>query len=148
MIDGYVGRRQATKDSQMKEAVCDYVYHLLMRKSSSECSIMVLFSNGLQAHLPLGTPEKLANPDFSLPVSFVMGSEDWVRFCDEDYGEVVIGSRPSNSDSSIPYHEKGHYHFCPNSGHNLHQDNPNGFGNIIIKDLLGEDASGQADYEE
>mmetsp|Transcript_1625 Transcript_1625/g.2877 ORF Transcript_1625/g.2877 Transcript_1625/m.2877 type:complete len:214 (-) Transcript_1625:401-1042(-) len=47
LIEGYVGRRQATNDEYMKQDVADYMYHLLMRRSSTECSIMVLFTCGL-----------------------------------------------------------------------------------------------------
>ena len=143
-----MGRRQATSNSEMKEAVCDYIYHLCMKRSSSECSIMVLFSPGLQAYIPLGSPDKLANPDFPIPISFVMGRDDWVRYSDEDFGENVVGARKGNYDQSLSYHEKGHYHICPGAGHNMHMDNPNTFADIIIKDLLGQNSVGEFDFIE
>jgi hypothetical protein len=35
------------------------MYHILMRKGTSEHALMVLFDLGLQAHHPLGTENKL-----------------------------------------------------------------------------------------
>jgi len=39
---------------------------------------MVNFNMNLQAHLPLGTADKLANSRFPLPMSFIYGDDDWV----------------------------------------------------------------------
>ena len=100
-------------------AVADYIYHLLMRKSSTESALMVLFTIGLQAKLPLGTKKKLKNPEFPIPVSFIMGDNDWVRFCDEDKGQECVEARVANHDDAVPKHMKGNYHFCPSSGHNM-----------------------------
>jgi len=57
-----------------------------MRESTSEYGILVLFNRGGQALLPLGTKDKLASPDFPIPITFIMGVEDWMRILDEDYG--------------------------------------------------------------
>ena len=95
-----------------------------MRKSSTETALIVLFSIGLQANLPLGTAKKLMNPEFSIPVSFIMGENDWVRHCDEDKGKDCVNARIANHDESVPNHLRGNYLSCPSSGHNMQMDNP------------------------
>ena len=116
----------------------DYMYHLLMRKSTSDYSLMILFNQGLVAALPLGTPDKLSDPNFPIPVSFVMGDNDWVRFADEDYGQICVEARLANKEEKIP-HLRGNYTFCPGAGHQMHMDNPLGFSNILVNELLGKD---------
>ena len=117
----------------------DYMYHLLMRKSTSDYSLMILFNQGLVAMLPLGTTDKLSNPDFPIPVSFVMGENDWVRFADEDYGQQCVDAQKLNKTPGIASHERGNYVFCPGAGHQMHMDNPIGFSHIVINELLGKD---------
>lgn len=113
MIDGYLDRRQKTDNLDQKTAIADYIYHLFMKKSTSDYSLMILFNQGMQAQLPLGTPDKLANPNFPIPVSFIMGSEDWVRYLDEDYGQVCVDARQANKDSKLAVNQRGEYIFCP-----------------------------------
>ena len=79
------------------------------------------------------------NPQFPIPVSFIMGEDDWVRYCDEDKGQDCVNARLANHDESIPKHERGYYHFCPTSGHNMQMDNPQALSNLIINELLGDD---------
>ena len=83
--------------------------------------------------------DKLCNPDFPIPVSFIMGDSDWVRYLDEDYGQVCVDSRNDNKNKDIPFHLRGQYVFCPASGHNMHMDNPEAFSNLLINLLLGQD---------
>ena len=99
------------------------MYHLLMRKSTSDYALMITFNQALVAALPLGTPEKLANPDFPIPVSFIMGDVDWVRFADEDYGKVCIEANLINKNPDLKYNDRGNYSILPSSGHQLHMDN-------------------------
>ena len=43
------------------------------------------------SHLPLGTEEKLSNPDFPIPISFIYGDQDWVyNFVDGDYAKNCV----------------------------------------------------------
>ena len=58
--------------------------------------LMVLFSRGFQAHLPLGTNEKFTDPNFPIPFSVIMGDNDWVRKCDDDYGRTCVEARKQN----------------------------------------------------
>ena len=93
LIWDYIERRQKMDDPGQKEVVADYMYHLLMKRSTSEASLMVMFSQGLQALLPLGTEDKLGDPKLEFPVSFIMGDQDWVRHCDEDFGQLCVDAR-------------------------------------------------------
>jgi len=85
---------------------------------------MVLFSQGLQAHLPLGATDKLASPDLKVPFSCIMGESDWMRQCDEDYGKVCVDAQDA---------EKGcKFYILKGAGHNLHMDNTKGLLELII----------------
>jgi hypothetical protein len=57
-----------------------------MNKCTSETSFLVLFNQGLQAHLPLGVSTKLSDPKLNISFSIIMGENDWMRHCDDDYG--------------------------------------------------------------
>ena len=53
-----------------------------MREGTSEFAFLNLFTNGLQAHLPLGTEDKLGSEDFPIPFSYILGESDWMKLCD------------------------------------------------------------------
>ena len=57
-----------------------------MRKGTTEYALGVNFKlDGdldIVAHLPLGAYEKLLNPQFILPFSFIYGDQDWVEEMD------------------------------------------------------------------
>jgi hypothetical protein len=55
-----------------------------MRRGTTEYAIMLMFNPTLTAELPLGTKDKLGNPEFPVPISFFYGDEDWVVNVDED----------------------------------------------------------------
>ena len=93
LIDGYLDRRVKIENEMMKQAVSDYMYHLFMRQSTSDLGLQILFSKGIQSNLPLGTEDKFGDPNFPIPVSIVMGANDWVRKCDDDYGRICIEGR-------------------------------------------------------
>ena len=110
-----------------------------MKPSTSDFSLMILFNEGMQAQLPLGTEDKLGNKKFPIPVSFIMGQEDWVRYLDEDYGQTCVNAREINKDTTLPNNQRGNYIFCPKSGHQMHMDNPIAFTNIIINELVNKE---------
>jgi len=67
------------------------MFHILYRDGTTEVAIMVNFGINLKSHLPLGTEEKLANPDFPIPISFIYGDNDWVyHFVDQDYAKTCV----------------------------------------------------------
>ena len=89
-VNNYVERRQNTSDSVQKEALRDYLFHIIYRKGTSEYGLMICFKMGLRADYPLGVEEKLMNPDFPIPFSFVYGENDWTRRVDKDFGTNCI----------------------------------------------------------
>ena len=111
-------------DSTEKEICADYIYHLFMREGTSEYALLVMFTQGIQAHVPLGTPDKLASPEFPIPISYILGDVDWVRFCDQHdtenihYGKILIDQNKKKHGASSNFYE------CPTAGHNMHMDNP------------------------
>lgn len=60
------------------DGVVDYLHQIYMREGTSEYAPMVNFTITLQAHIALGTPDKLANKDFPLAITFIYGDHDWV----------------------------------------------------------------------
>lgn len=62
----------------------DFIFHLTMRKATSEHALFILFNTCIMAKLPLGSVDRLGNPDFEVPIVFVMGEKDWVKFLDLD----------------------------------------------------------------
>ena len=111
-----------------------------MRDGTSEYALLVCFTNGIQAHLPLGTEEKLASPDFPVPLSVIIGENDWVKLCDMNdqtgrhFGEICVEANQKKHGK-----EKSQFYWCPNSGHNLHMDNHIALENIILNDVFVED---------
>jgi pimeloyl-ACP methyl ester carboxylesterase len=77
-ISNYVDRRQKVDNEQQGEAVRNYMYQIIMRKSTTDCSIIISFSLGLICHDPLNTKDKLSSGSFPIPVSFIYGDLDWV----------------------------------------------------------------------
>jgi hypothetical protein len=47
-------------------------------------AIMVEFEAGIQARVPLTNKDKLCNPNFPLPISFIYGEHDWTLRLDKD----------------------------------------------------------------
>ena len=122
-----------------KEICADYIYHLFMREGTSEFALLVMFTQGLQALLPLGTNDKLASPDFPVPISYILGDVDWVRYCDHHdtdnihYGKILIEINKKRHGNSSNFYE------CPTAGHNMHMDNPIALSSIIKNDVFGSD---------
>jgi len=99
---------------------------------------MVNFDLGMQAKVPLSNQDKLGNPEFSVPFSFVYGDDDWVPFTDEGTSEKLVANNQFSKDSGnkSPAGTPSQYHICPSADHNMHMDNPIAFANIIINDLV------------
>ena len=94
-----------------KEIMCDYLYQLGMRKTTSDCALMNIFNAGCVSQLPLGTSDKLGNKNLELSVSFLYGDDDWARYADEDFSKFVTN-------------KNGQYIICPTCSHQLAMDNP------------------------
>lgn len=128
LIGGYMSRRVSTTDDDVSSVMANYIYHLLMNRGTSEYGLIVLFSRGMQAHLPLGAIDKLGNPECPVRFSVVMGESDWMRYCEDDYGKVCVDAQLKEKGSN--------FYICERAGHNMHFDNPKGLSDIIINDLL------------
>lgn len=89
---------------------------------------MICLGETILAHVPLGTKEKLLNPDLKFGVSIVYGDSDWIRAIDEDAPDQIVNK--SKFKSSKMY-------VLPESGHLLHFDNAINLANIIKTDIFG-----------
>jgi hypothetical protein len=90
MYIGYVERKwmgSGVVREDHKKTLVDYMYQISMREGTTEYAPMINFSLTLKAHLPLGIKEKLMNPDFPLPITFIYGDNDWVLFIEEDIAD-------------------------------------------------------------
>ena len=99
-----------------------------MRPGTTEYAIMVNFNYSLYPHFPLGTEDKLSNPDLPFGISFIYGQNDWTRVVDDDFAKIVC---EKNKFESSKFHE------VPDSDHNMHMDNPSALAALMINDLLG-----------
>jgi len=66
----------------------------LLRPGTTEYAILVSFGVGLVCHLPLESVEKLADPNFPIPVSFIYGDNDWVTNIEEEAPLRVAEANP------------------------------------------------------
>jgi len=107
------------------------MFHIYQRSGTTEAALMVNFDLTLHAYLPLGTEDKLANPNFPIPVSFFYGSRDWVRNIDQDFAQNCVAANQEKFPDSSKFIE------IPDSDHNMHMDNPQALCNAIINELLG-----------
>ena len=94
-IGGFVENRSNIKHNGHAEIVRDYMYQILLRPGTTEYAILVSFGVGLVCHLPLESVEKLADPNFPIPVSFIYGDNDWVTNIE---GEAPLRVAEANPD--------------------------------------------------
>merc|ERR1712093_746547 len=90
-----------------------------------------MFEQTLLAKIPLGEDDRLGDPDFKLPFSFVFGDGDWVRSADQGFSPQLIEARQKLIPSCG-------FHLVPEADHNMHMDNPMAFANAIINDIMPE----------
>jgi len=99
--------------------------------------------------------DKLAQPGYDLPISFVYGDNDWVQMLEEDVADLVIQNNkyrdepaPRDDQNEFePYHKdkskclkptglyKSRVHIVPTSDHNMSIDNPHALASVIINDI-------------
>ena len=65
--------------------------------------------------MSLATPEKFLDPEFPLAISFIYGSDDWVKLIEEDTPDLIVATNKFETSKS---------YIVPTSDHNLHMDNP------------------------
>ena len=127
LIERYVAQKQGESTSEEeKQSISDYMYQTMMRSGTTEQAIFLLFNPDLHAFLPLGHESKLGSQDFSVPVSFFYGENDWVLFVEEDAGQKCVNSNKN---------KQSRYHKVANADHNIHMDNPIELSQLILQDL-------------
>ena len=104
-----------------------------MKEGTSEYSLMMLFDDSLHPYLPLMTPSKLANPALTLPISIIVGDDDWVKKKIEGAGIECVEMR-----QEVLGEDSCSYWVCPTSGHNMQLDNPVALSNILIREIIDE----------
>jgi hypothetical protein len=82
--------------------------------------------------LPLFTPTKLAQPEFPVPISIVLGEHDWVVKQLKDTGENMVML------SKMTHDNQARCWVCPDAGHNMHLDNPHALANILLHEIMGD----------
>ena len=71
--------------------VADYMYHIFMRKGTTEYALMVLFEVGFVPFFSLSDEDRLGRSNFPIPVSVIYGDRDWVKMAiDGSAGEELI----------------------------------------------------------
>ena len=129
---GFAERRLKIVDPITRKMVSEYLYHIYMRKGTSEYGLMIMFDIMFQPHLSLQDPSMMADPDFKVPFTVIFGDRDWVRRVDQGSSEKLINVK----------HQQENYDcehiVIPDSDHNLHMDNPVAFANAIVNFLLSE----------
>lgn len=120
-------------EEQRQIAMTDYLYHLMMRKTTSEYALFLLFNTDIMAKMPLGDFTRLGNPEFEVPISFILGEFDWVRYLDMDdasgmqWGEIIVKENRKRHGSNSKFY------WLPYSGHNI--ENGFMFVDILLRDL-------------
>lgn len=120
-------------EEKRQTAMTDYLYHLMMRKTTSEYALFILFNTDIMAKLPLGDFTRLGNPEFEVPISFIMGEFDWVRYLDVDdasglqWGEIIVNENRKRHGGDSKFY------WLPYSGHNI--ENSFLFVDILLRDL-------------
>lgn len=105
-------------------------------ESLQEKVIFINFNLKLEANYPLATDDKLLSKDFPIPISIMMGENDWVRGMEADAPANICNSSKFAAKSDT---EEGlmvsKYHIIPTSDHNLHFDNKTALANSLINDI-------------
>ena len=94
---------------------------------------MVNWDSNILAHIPLGTEDKLCNPEFPIPICNIYGDKDHVGLLYEDeYGKKVIEANKTK------WGDQSKYLIIPGGDHILYKDNPLAYTNAIINCITDE----------
>ena len=86
-----------------------------------------MFRQSVLAFEPLARRDRLLNPEFQLPISFVYGDNDWVR----KEVDLDLADRLKDINKNIKVYQ------LADSTHDMLFDNPLNLCNLIKNDLLG-----------
>lgn len=81
-----------------------------MRPGRTEYAIFFQFELGLFPHNPLGAVERLGNPDYPIPISFMYGDRDWMD---------AVGSAAVVDGNKFKETGESQLHIVPNAGHQM-----------------------------
>jgi len=73
ILNGYIQRHQPVTDEREQEVLCEYLFQILLRDSSTSIALFVQHDMGLHALKPLCAPDRLLKADLPFPVSFIYG---------------------------------------------------------------------------
>mmetsp|Transcript_5064 Transcript_5064/g.8635 ORF Transcript_5064/g.8635 Transcript_5064/m.8635 type:complete len:138 (+) Transcript_5064:683-1096(+) len=96
-----------------RQIVGAFTYQIFMRDGNAEMALILAFDSQLQAFLPLGVSSKMADPDFPVPFSIIIGDRDWVNECDDGASQMCVGINKKKFGS------QSNFYACPQAGHNL-----------------------------
>ena len=66
-----------------RSIIIDYQYHIFLQKPSTELSLLIMFNHDFQALIPLCNFDKLGNPNFTIPFSFIYAQKDYAYVLDD-----------------------------------------------------------------
>ena len=93
--------------------MCDYIYQIFLRKGTTEYAIHVNFDQLFHAYVPLGTKDKLGSDTFPIPISIMVGDQDWTLNVEDDAAIKIV-----NHNRKL-HGEKSNYYIVKNCGHSM-----------------------------
>ena len=97
-------------------SIRDYLYQVFNHPGTTEYALNISFDSFLYCNAtPLGHPSKLANENFTVPISFFYGENDWMRSLERETGPKIVHDSQNPSSS---------FHILKGANHNLHLSNP------------------------
>eukprot|EP00842_Homolaphlyctis_polyrhiza_P003177 jgi/Hompol1/3860/HPOL_006792-RA len=117
LVEFYTSRR--FKNIEEIKLVEDYLYHICAQPGSGEFALGRLLLPGAWARIPLH--HRL--PRLTMPTTFIYGNEDWMDY--RGAMRAAYGMRPDTR-VSVVY----------GADHHIQLDNPTGFNNVMIAEML------------
>lgn len=117
-LDSFTYRNYRMTDQRERECAVNFLCQVFRRDGTFEYALGILFTSGLRAKLGLAGPLRLANPEFTVPFSFVYGDVDWVAsICKEDAIKLIEERKAACETEEM----KAHYNVLtlPDSDHNM-----------------------------
>lgn len=77
-LRSYVEGHLRVVDQLESKWLQEHMFQTMLRDNSTSFALFQQFDNGLHAHNPLASPEKLRNKDIPFPISIIYGDYDWM----------------------------------------------------------------------
>ncbi|TPX59569.1 hypothetical protein SpCBS45565_g07698 [Spizellomyces sp. 'palustris'] len=124
LVRKYTSRRFAYLDQSDADDLHSYIYHISAQTGSGEFALARLLLPGAWARKPLH--DRLAN--LKMPTTFLYGAHDWM-----DYHAAMSAVQGMKVPTRIAR--------VSDSGHHLYLDNPMGFNNAMIAEMVNKDVA-------